>query len=141
MEIDGGRDGEIKRNMPLGVTEEGVRVMRGLQAQEPYTVKNNSTSFSISPSVHKPLLVGEINSRLVCLRLQEFAAVVECVFVCVSASFFFFSVCLFLFFCCRRKDKNFEVHLTPMGGAKSPHFLLIIYKIFPLFFFLFACLP
>lgn len=34
MEIDGGRDREIKRNMPLGVTEEGVRVrgMRGLQA-------------------------------------------------------------------------------------------------------------
>lgn len=26
MEIDGGRDREIKRNMPLGVTEEGVRV-------------------------------------------------------------------------------------------------------------------
>lgn len=32
MEIDGGRDEKIKRNMPLGVTEEGVRVMRGLQA-------------------------------------------------------------------------------------------------------------
>lgn len=34
MEIDGGRDWEIKRNTPLGVTEEGVRVrgMRGLQA-------------------------------------------------------------------------------------------------------------
>lgn len=34
MEIDGERDREIKRNMPLGVTEEGVRVrgMRGLQA-------------------------------------------------------------------------------------------------------------
>lgn len=34
MEIDGERDSEIKRNMPLGVTEEGVRVrgMRGLQA-------------------------------------------------------------------------------------------------------------
>ena len=32
MEIDGERDRRIKRNMPLGVTEEGVRGMRGLQA-------------------------------------------------------------------------------------------------------------
>lgn len=34
MEIDGGRDREIKRNMPLGVTKEGARVrgMTGLQA-------------------------------------------------------------------------------------------------------------
>jgi len=32
MEIDGGRDREIKRNTPLGETEEGVRGMRGLQA-------------------------------------------------------------------------------------------------------------
>lgn len=34
MEIDRGRDWEIKRNTPLGVTEEGVGVrgMRGLQA-------------------------------------------------------------------------------------------------------------
>ncbi len=104
MEIDGGRDREIKRNMPLGVTEEGVRVrgMRGLQAREPHMGKNNSsTSFSIPLSLPlsfspcKPLLVGEeINSRLVCLRLQEFVVVVECVYVCmcafVSALFFFF---------------------------------------------------
>lgn len=32
MEIDGGRDRVIKTNMPLGVTEEGARGMRGLQA-------------------------------------------------------------------------------------------------------------
>lgn len=51
MEIDGGGDGEIKRNMPLGVTEAGVRVreMRGLQACESYMGKNNSSrSFSIA---------------------------------------------------------------------------------------------
>lgn len=51
MEIDGEGDREIKRNMPLGVTEAGVRVrgMRGLQACESYMGKNNSSrSFSIA---------------------------------------------------------------------------------------------
>lgn len=52
MEIDGGRDREIKRNTPLGATEEGVRGMRGLQAREPHMGKNNSsTSFSVSLSL------------------------------------------------------------------------------------------
>lgn len=38
MEIDGEGEREIKRNMPLGVTGERVRVrgMRGLQACEPH---------------------------------------------------------------------------------------------------------
>lgn len=60
---------------------------------------NSSTSSSVSPSLPrsfspcKPLLVGEeINSRLVCLRLQEFVVVVECVcvYVCASVSAVFF---------------------------------------------------
>lgn len=50
MEIDGERDREIKRNMPLGVTEQGARVrgMRGLQACEPHMGKNNSSRSSSS---------------------------------------------------------------------------------------------
>ena len=128
MEIDGGRDREIKRNMPLGVTEEGVRGMRGLQAWEPHMCKNNSsTSFSISLSLPlsfspcQPLLVGEeINSRLVCLRLQEFVVVVECVYVCASVSWFFF-----FFFAVGGRMRIFEVYPTPQGGAQSLHFLLI----------------
>lgn len=99
MEIDGERDREIKRNMPLGVTEEGVRVrgMRGLQAWEPHMGKNNSSRSSsislplLSFSPCNPLLVGEINSRLVCLRLQEFVIVgVECVCMYVLLCLLFF---------------------------------------------------
>lgn len=146
IEIDGGRDREIKRNTLLGGTEEGVRGMRGLQAQEPHMGKNNSSmSFSIylpfSPSPllsfsHcKPLLVGEeINSRLVCLRLQEFVVVVECVYLCASVSVFFF----FLFFCCGRQDENFRGLSNTQGRQKiaslPPYFPTLSYPSFTPFF-------
>lgn len=58
MEIDGGRDWEIKRNTPLGVTEEGVtmRGMRGLQAWEgkKWSLKM-FLHLSSSPSMFFPL--------------------------------------------------------------------------------------
>lgn len=124
MEIDGGRDQEIKRNMPLGVTEGGARVrgMTGLQAWEPHMGKNNSaTSFCVSLSLSlffspcKPLLVGEeINSRLVYLRLEEF--VVVCCWACVCMCF-----CLLLFlFCSRKPDEYFWGLSHTQGRCKIP---------------------
>lgn len=73
--------------------------------------------------------MGEkINSRLVCLRLQEFVVVaVECILVCV-----FFSV--FLPFC-RRQDENPEVYPT-LPGEQSSHFPLIFQPFCPLLQFL-----
>lgn len=97
--------------------------MRGLQAREHYTAKNNSTSFSISLSARKPLLVGEINSRLVCLRLQEFAAVVGCVFVCIPVCIFSFILFLFIF-SCWRKDGHLEVYPINMGVS---HLILSVF--------------
>lgn len=101
MEIDGGRDREIKRNMPLGVTQEGVRVrrMRGLQAWEPYMGKNNSsTSFSISRSLSPSLQASP------CGRGDQFSSSLPtppgvcwcCFWVCVCMCF---CVCiLFIYF-------------------------------------------
>ena len=99
--------------------------MRGPQAWEPHMGKNNSsTSSSVSPSLPrsfspcKPLLVGEeINSRLVCLRLQEFVVVVECVCVCVCMRF---CVCcvFFSFSAVGGRMRSFEVYPAPQGRRK-----------------------
>lgn len=140
MEIDGGRDREIKRNMPLGVTQEGVRVrrMRGLQAWEPYMGKNNSsTSFSTSRSLSPSLQASP------CGRGDQFSSSLPtppgvcwcCFWVCVCMCF---CVCiLFIYFTVGSWMRILRSILHPRE-VQNPLTSSLFSNLFFLFFALFS---
>lgn len=103
MEIDGGRDWEIKRNTPLGVTEEGVRVrgMRGLQAWE-------GKKWSLEIFLHlssSPSMVSPCETSA-CGRGDQFLSSLS---TPPGVCYCWCWVCtLCLAFCCGRQDKTIQ---------------------------------
>lgn len=141
MEIDGRRDGKIKRNMPLGVTEEGVRVMRGLQAWEPYMSKNNSPSFSISLSLS--LQTSPRGRDQFSSSLPMPPGVCSCcwVFVCMCLCVCFFVLLFFIAVGGRVRILKFIPHPWELHNPFTSALFSNYFLFFSLAFVIFCSLP